>query len=187
MLSRNTLAGLLAASILASATQPVWAGGWLRPSRRTVANCPNGQCSTTPAATYYYYPTPQAQPAQPAAQPQPEIMQASYTTTAQSTAPVTSGDPYGFGVWLNSVRAQYGLHALAYDANLAGHAAVNSSYGFGHTYMGGTSRQNVGWGALSTVSTMWMASPAHRAAILDSRVTSYGLAYINGVWTFNAR
>lgn len=106
-----------------------------------------------------------------------------YETTSQSSG----GDAYGFTAWINSVRARIGLSALRWSDNLASHAAINSSRGFGHSYMGGTRRQNVGVGALSTVEAMWIQSPGHWAAIADPTISEVGLAYVNGVWTMNAR
>jgi hypothetical protein len=96
------------------------------------------------------------------------------------------GDPYGFTSWLNGVRAQYGLGAVGHDANLSGQAAVNNSYGFGHHYMGSARRQNSGMGAAATVWSMWMASPAHQAALLDPTITMIGIAASGSYWTYNA-
>lgn len=104
-----------------------------------------------------------------------------YTTTEPAQ------DQFGFLNWINSVRAHARLPMLRWSDDLAAHAAINSSRGFGHSYMGGTRRQNVGMGALGTVEAMWLQSPGHWSAISDPTITEVGLAYVNGVWTMNAR
>lgn len=143
------------------------------------SSCPNGQC---PAPTYYY-------PVQvQVAQPVPTVTQASYTAQA---ATATTGDPYGFGAWLNAYRASAGLPALAHDANLSGHAAASNqavrAYGWGrHWYMGGTTYQNLGAGAGATVWSMWTRSSGHIRALLGN-ATHYGIAFDGWYWTYNAR
>ena len=53
--------------------------------------------------------------------------------------------------------------------------------------MGPARRQNSGMGgAMSTVGSMWMASPAHQAALLDPTITMIGIAASGSYWTFNA-
>ena len=138
------------------------------------------QCQGQACQTYTY--TYQQAYAVPATQP--AVQQVSYATQATTTA---EGDAYGFVSWINGVRARYGLRALAWSADAAAHAAINSARGFGHTYMGGTRRQNVGMGSLGQVEQGWLASPGHFEAIVDPSVTEVGLAYVNGVWTMNAR
>jgi hypothetical protein len=102
-------------------------------------------------------------------------------------APVVAyGDQYGFSEWLNATRARHGLHALVHDAGLSALAAANSSRGFGHHGFN-PGRENVGMGSLQTVESMWMRSPAHASAILDRGARYYGIAHVNGVWTYNAR
>lgn len=100
------------------------------------------------------------------------------------------GDFYGFTNWLNGVRAQYGLGAVGHDANLDGWAAINNdhqnAYGMGHHVMGPARRQNSGMGAAGTVWQMWMASPAHRAALLDPSISWIGIAASGAYWTYNA-
>ena len=109
--------------------------------------------------------------------------------TIQATQ-VQTGDPYGFTNWLNGVRAQYGLGAVGCDGNLCAWAAVNNdhqnAYGMGHHVMGSARRQNSGMGASTTVFQMWMASPAHRAALLDPSISWIGIAASGAYWTFNA-
>lgn len=122
--------------------------------------------------------------------PQPKAMTSSETRPTQQVYYETQpaqGDAYGFTSWINGVRARYGLHALAWSADAAAHAAINSARGFGHSYLGGTRRQNVGVGQLQTVEAMWLQSSAHLSAIVDPSVTEVGIAYVNGVWTMNAR
>jgi hypothetical protein len=99
------------------------------------------------------------------------------------------GDSYGFLGWLNATRASYGLSAVGYDQGLSNDAAINNQYGMGHTYMGNARRQNAAgnYGDAATVGAVWLASPAHRAALLDPTITMIGIAYNGAVWTFNGR
>jgi hypothetical protein len=115
--------------------------------------------------------------------------------SAQSVAvgPVSqqpAGDPYGFTAWLNGVRARSGLGAVGYDPNLSGWAGVNNGQqqarGLGHHVMGPARRQNAGMGDFSAVTQMWMASPAHQAALLDPSINWVGIAGLGAWWTFNA-
>lgn len=103
---------------------------------------------------------------------------------------VASGDPYGFLAWLNGVRSQYGLRAVGYDANLTNWAAVNNGQqharGMGHHVMGSARRQNAGMGQASSVWQAWMISKGHRDALLDSSITTIGIAASGSYWTFNA-
>jgi uncharacterized protein YkwD len=103
---------------------------------------------------------------------------------------VAYGDPYGFTAWLNGVRGQYGLGPVGHDANLSAWASANNGQqlarGMGHHVMGGARRQNSGMGAAETVWSMWMASPAHAAALLDPSITMIGIAASGSYWTFNA-
>jgi uncharacterized protein YkwD len=125
-----------------------------------------------------------------------EVRRASYETQVAQPAQTAQvqyasyGDPYGFTSWLNGVRAQYGLGPVSYDPNLSGQAAVNNGQqharGMGHHYMGSARRQNSGMGAAQTVWQMWMASPAHQAALLDPTITMIGIAASGSYWTFNA-
>ncbi len=111
-----------------------------------------------------------------------------YAAPAAPAAP--AGDPYGFTAWLNGVRGQYGLGAVGFDANLSYWASVNngqqSAMGMGHHVMGPARRQNAGMGGAETVWSMWMASPAHQAALLDPSITWIGIAAGGAYWTFNA-
>ena len=100
------------------------------------------------------------------------------------------GDPYGFTAWLNGVRAQYGRGPVGHDSNLSAWASANNGQqqarGMGHHVMGSARRQNSGMGAAATVWQMWMASPAHQAALLDPTITMIGIAAGGSYWTFNA-
>jgi hypothetical protein len=144
-----------------------------------------------------------AQSAPPATQT--PVVQTAYTTPVETTAakpaaqpaaqPATQpaatgyGDPYGFMGWLNSVRASYGLAPVNYDPNLSNWAAMNNSqqqaYGLGHFVMGPARRQNSAMGG-SFPGAMWLASPAHSAALLDPTITWFGIAAAGAYWTFNA-
>ena len=99
---------------------------------------------------------------------------------------VATTDLHGFQVWLNAERAARGLHPLAFDPHLASLAAANSSRGFGHHGFN-PGRENVGMGSLGQVESSWLHSAAHAAALFDRGVTRYGIALVNGVWTYNAR
>jgi len=133
-----------------------------------------------------------AQPvAAPAAQPvaAPVAQPVVYQQQAQPVyAP--AGDPYGFTSWLNATRASYGLPAVGYDPNLTNWANVNNSHqssrGMGHYVMGPARRQNSAMGSYGTIGGMWMASPAHRAALLDPTIRFIGIAGAGAYWTFNA-
>jgi uncharacterized protein YkwD len=127
----------------------------------------------------------QQQAAQPAQQPVYYQQQ----QVAQQPAAATSG--HWFLNWLNSTRAQYGLGAVGYDANLEAWAQMNNAQqnarGLGHHVMGPASRQNSAMGSADSIGSMWMNSPAHRAALLDPGITAIGLAGSGSYWTFNAR
>lgn len=155
-----------------------------------------------PSAVQYYQ-TPQAAQLNQSAQPAQtttegaQVIPTAYTATvaevpAAQPAPAASAgasDPYGFLSWLNSVRAQYGLGAVGLDSNLSNWAAMNNNAqlarGLGHFVMGPARRQNSAMGA-GFPGAMWMASPAHRAALLDPTITWIGIAAAGAYWTFNA-
>jgi uncharacterized protein YkwD len=124
---------------------------------------------------------------------QPVARPATYQQAAPAAAArpaTTSGDPYGFTGWLNSVRASYGLPAVGYDPNLTNWAAANNAQqaarGIGHFVMGPARRQNSAMGAYASIGGMWLASPAHRAALLDPSIRMIGIAGLGAYWTFNA-
>ncbi len=127
----------------------------------------------------------------------PAIAQVSLTTAneaaptaATAAATTVAGDPYGFVGWLNATRASYGLSAVGYDANLTNWAAMNNDQqaarGMGHFVMGPARRQNSAMGAFANIGSMWMNSPAHRAALLDPTISAIGIAGLGAYWTFNA-
>lgn len=119
--------------------------------------------------------------------PAAPVQQAMAPTTPMAPA---AGDAYGFTGWLNGVRAQYGLPAVAYDPGLEADARTNSAMqaarGLGHWYMGAARRQNSAMGGYASIGAMWLASPAHRAALLDPTITRVGLAGLGVYWTFSA-
>lgn len=116
---------------------------------------------------------------------------ATYATAPATQPAAGSYDGAWFLNWLNGVRAQHGLGAVGYDPSLAGWAAANSAEqtrrGLGHFIMGPARRQNSAMGSASSIGSMWMNSPAHRAALLDPSIRWIGLAGVGAYWTFNAR
>lgn len=119
-----------------------------------------------------------------------EAPQASYVQAQAPQQTASTGDAYGFLNWLNSTRASYGLSSVGYDPNLESWAAVNNGQqnarGMGHHVMGPARRQNSAMGAYPNITSMWMASPAHRAALLDPTIQWIGIAGMGAYWTFNA-
>lgn len=110
---------------------------------------------------------------------------------AQNEAAVAAAsDPYGFVSWLNATRTSYGLSAVGHDPNLTNWAAMNNNQqaarGMGHFVMGPARRQNSAMGAFANIGSMWMNSPAHRAALLDPTIRWIGIAGLGAYWTFNA-
>jgi uncharacterized protein YkwD len=107
----------------------------------------------------------------------------------QSAPAASYGDPYGFLSWLNATRASYGLGPVGYDQNLSNWAAMNNNQqlarGLGHFVMGPARRQNSAAGG-GFPGAMWMASPAHQAALLDPSIRWIGIAAAGAYWTFNA-
>ncbi len=147
-----------------------------------------------PSAPQYYQ---TAQPTQTTADGA-QVIPTAYTVPAAEApasqpteaAPAASyGDPYGFLSWLNSMRASYGLGPVSYDQNLSNWAAMNNDQqnarGLGHFVMGPARRQNAAMGG-GFPGAMWMASPAHRAALLDPTISWIGIAAAGAYWTFNA-
>jgi hypothetical protein len=122
----------------------------------------------------------------PSAEPDAEVRRVAARPVSEQPA----GDPYGFVSWLNGVRARSGLGAVGHDPNLSSWAGVNNgqqqAMGLGHHVMGPARRQNAGMGDFSSVTQMWMASPAHQAALLDPSITWVGIAGLGAWWTFNA-
>ena len=56
----------------------------------------------------------------------------------------------------------------------------------GHYVMGAARRQNSATGHFAQIGAMWMASPPHRAALLDPTIRRVGIAGLGAYWTFNA-
>lgn len=103
------------------------------------------------------------------------------------SATVEVSDSTGIVATLNQIRAGYGLSPVTYDPNAARVAEINNAhqaaYGLGHHYTGGYA-QNSAMG--SDIWGMWMASPAHRALILDPSLISAGGSSSGGYSTLNA-
>src|SRR5262249_18727816 len=113
-----------------------------------------------------------------AAQADPMVQTTQLVQPAQAVQP--AGDPDRFVNWLNGVRASMGLGPVGYDANLSAWAQQNNSaqaaYGLGHHVMGPARRQNSAMGSAASIGMQWMASPAHRAALLDPTISAIGIA-----------
>jgi hypothetical protein len=106
---------------------------------------------------------------------------------------VPTADPYGFAAILNQYRAAAGLAPLAYDPDLSNWAAQNNivqaEKGIGH-HITANCFQNCAWNTPDAASTAeeWMNSRGHRANMLTSAATRFGIAYGPGpYWTMNAR
>ena len=147
----------------------------------------------TIVAPQYYQPTYQTQSVQAPSNNQvtpTNNMASNAAPVATVTSGAEAGDPYGFLGWLNATRASYGLPAVGYDPNLSGWAAMNNDQqaarGMGHFVMGPARRQNSAMGAFANIGSMWMNSPAHRAALLDPTIRAIGIAGLGAYWTFNA-
>jgi uncharacterized protein YkwD len=149
---------------------------------------------------YQYYQTPQTYQTAPPAQTTADgnqVIPTNYTVPvaapasqpAQAAPAASYGDPYGFLSWLNATRASYGLGPVGYDQNLSNWAAMNNNQqlarGMGHYVMGPARRQNSAAGG-GFPGAMWMASPAHQAALLDPTIRWIGIAAAGAYWTFNA-
>ena len=176
---------------------------------RTVRSTYTPQYYQTAVVPQTYQPAvaPQYQTAQPAVTQNAQVVPVSYNTTTAAatpavaaapatteptapTASVENSDPYGFLSWLNATRASYGLPAVGHDPNLSGWAAENNNHqasrGMGHFVMGPARRQNAAMGSFGNIGSMWMNSPAHRAALLDPTIRWMGIAGLGAYWTFNA-
>lgn len=157
-------------------------------------SCPGGQCARP---RYYTAQHVQGQPARyatPAAEPRlyyaaqaPRV--ASYYAAAPTAIQTTTGDVLAP---VNAERARHGLRPLAFDANLAAWAASNNraqgARGLGHhVQCGAWQCAAVGTPTAQAAVAMWMASPAHRAILLNPSLTSAGIAIGWNTATFNAR
>jgi uncharacterized protein YkwD len=143
--------------------------------------------ATTPGTQYIQTSYVTQETSQPAAS---NATAATATTETVAAPAAPAGDPYGFTAWLNATRAAYGLPAVGYDPNLESWAAMNNNsqaaYGIGHFVMGPARRQNSAMGGFPGIESMWMASPAHSAALLDPTIRWIGIASYGAYWTFNA-
>lgn len=106
---------------------------------------------------------------------------------------VPTTDPYGFAAILNQYRAARGLAPLVYDHDLSAWAAQNNvaqaNRGIGH-HVTINCFQNCAWNTPDAASTAeeWMNSRGHRANMLESSATHFGIAFGPGpYWTMNAR
>ncbi len=151
------------------------------------------QYAQQPAAApvqYAQQPAAAAAPVQYAQQQPAAEAAAAPAQPQQSQQSQSWGDPYGFTAWLNGIRASYGLGPVSHDPNLSNWAAMNNDQqaarGLGHFVMGPARFQNSAMGGFPGVEAMWMASPAHRAALLDPTISFIGIAGAGAWWTFNA-
>ena len=102
-------------------------------------------------------------------------------------------DPYGFAEVVNRYRMAAGLAPLAYDHELSVWAAHNNvkqcSHGLGH-HVSPNCNQNCAWNTpdAESVAQAWMESPGHRANMLDTTSSRFGIAFGPGpYWTMNTR
>jgi hypothetical protein len=107
------------------------------------------------------------------------------------TAPAS--DPYGFAALVNRIRCAAGLCPLTYDHDLSVWAQHNNvrqcRHGLGH-HVSPNCNQNCAWNTPDAESVVqaWMNSPGHRANILDSSSSRFGIAFGPGpYWTMNTR
>lgn len=143
-----------------------------------------------PAPPVVDAPPPPPLPATEQPEPKRDVQVARVAQVVYQQPQQPAGDPYGFVNWLNGVRGQYGLGAVGVDPSLSNWAAANNgqqqALGMGHHVMGPARRQNSAMGDFPSVTSMWMASPAHRAALLDPSISWIGIASMGAYWTFNA-
>ena len=117
---------------------------------------------------------------------------------APKTSSVTS-EPVGdvaqaFLAGLNSERARHRLRPLRYDVALATEASVNNppqarAQRSGH-FASRSAWQVAFWGPRTVQHALagWLASPGHRAALLEPSVSTVGLAFDGDrSWTANLR
>ena len=87
---------------------------------------------------------------------------------------ITQSTDYGINI-LNTIRANYGLSPVAYDPGATEASRINNnislSRGLGHHFTSGYLQNSAGGG---NPWSMWMASPAHRALILNPNLRSAG-------------
>jgi uncharacterized protein YkwD len=94
---------------------------------------------------------------------------------------------------LNATRRAHGLGPVAGDAGLVDWARRNNEAqldeGIGHWVIPPGCRQNCAYGYpdVPTLLDGWMASPGHRANLLEPSITRVGLHRLGSWWTYNAR
>ncbi len=172
-------------------TQPAAPVYYTQPAAPAVIEQPVAAAAPTVAAAPEADAT--AKPAEAKSKPAEKDDRAAKSKTDEASKEATeqpATDPYGFTAWLNQTRAAYGLGPVGYDPNLSAWAAVNNTHqnsrGLGHYVMGNARRQNSAMGGYESIGAMWLASPAHRAALLDPSITAIGIAGLGAYWTFNA-
>ncbi len=105
--------------------------------------------------------------------------------------PARAQDPGTFLNWLNAQRAVRRLPAVTIDPNLSAWCQRNNEAqrlrGLGHWILGPIRRQNSAWspGGFGPVPALWMASPPHRAALLDPYIRKIGIAGLGAYFTFD--
>jgi Cysteine-rich secretory protein family len=106
---------------------------------------------------------------------------------------VPATDPYGFAEVVNRYRLAAGVAPLAYDPELSVWAAHNNAkqchHGLGH-HVSPNCNQNCAWNTpdAESVAQAWMDSPGHRANMLDTTSSRFGIAFGPGpYWTMNTR
>lgn len=174
------------------------------------AQCPGGRCQTRGSTYYFTYPS--VNPVVAAQDVAYQIADASgklwqhadaaylvswvaghnktlvvptpqVVPVVPEVTPADQNDQYGFGAMLNRQRYLHYRGAIVHDPALSALAAANSSKGWGH-HGGHHGRENVGMGSLDSVMASWLASPAHASALLDPSLSRYGIAQVNGIWTY---
>jgi uncharacterized protein YkwD len=112
----------------------------------------------------------------------------------QAQAQPTSDPLYA----VNAARSQYGLHPLAYDANLAAHADRNNALQPPRSSLPpNVPPQHLhnpnAWQVASTTSdpggavSSWLASPSHRPILLSASLRYAGISHSYGYATMNAK
>lgn len=176
-----------------------WAGcgGWGR-ARQYRGSCAGGSCGTSYTSVQVRGYTTGcttgscSQPGMIYSTPQAPAKSTPQTPAPQAAAAPQYGDPTGFVIVLNNIRAQSGLPAVAYDINLLGICQENNRWqrwkGLGHWATGGC-RQNSGWNYQSAqhAAQGWMTSSGHRALMLAPEIRSVAVAWDGTYWTMTAR
>lgn len=183
---------MIAALALVLATQaPAHAGGRLRSLLRLADRGPRAG-----APHAHAHPRPVGVPGWSGAAPERLASYDAEAAAPQAAAPQAAaqgGDPYGFLPLLNGYRASAGLPPVAFDADLAAWASRNNAAqcrrGLGH-HVNPNCYQNCAGDFAGAAHVMqgWVASPGHRANLLEPSIRRVGIAYGPGpYWTLNAR